>query len=43
MMAVGIRFKLTGVTAEQFDKLQAAIDPETAIPQMESSSTRPVR
>jgi len=28
MMAVGIRLKLTGVTAEQFDKLQAAIDPD---------------
>jgi hypothetical protein len=28
MMAVGIRLKLTGVTAEQMDKLQAAIDPE---------------
>ena len=27
-MAVGIRLKLTGVTAEQFDKPQAAIDPE---------------
>ena len=27
-MAVGIRLKLAGVTAEQFDKLQAAIDPD---------------
>jgi hypothetical protein len=31
-MAVGIRLKLTGVTAEQFDKLQAAIDPEANPP-----------
>jgi hypothetical protein len=28
MMAVGIRLKLTGVTAEQMDKLNAAIDPD---------------
>jgi hypothetical protein len=27
-MAVGIRLKLAGVTAEQFDKLNAAIDPD---------------
>ena len=27
MAAIGIRIKLAGVTAEQFDKLQAAIDP----------------
>ena len=27
-MAVGIRLKLTGVTAEQMDKLNAAIDPD---------------
>jgi hypothetical protein len=26
-MAVGIRFKLAGVTAEQFDQLNAVIDP----------------
>jgi hypothetical protein len=27
-MAVGIRLKLAGVTAEEFDPLQAAIDPD---------------
>ena len=27
-MAVGIRLKLAGVTAEQFDRLNAAIDPD---------------
>jgi hypothetical protein len=28
MMAVGIRLKLSGVTAEQIDRLNAAIDPD---------------
>jgi hypothetical protein len=27
-MAVGIRFKIAGVTAEQFDQLNAAVDPD---------------
>ena len=31
-MAVGIRLKLAGVTAEQMDKLNAAIDPAGAPP-----------
>ena len=31
-MAIGIRIKLAGVTAEQFDKLQAAIDPDANRP-----------
>ena len=31
-MTVGIRLKLTGVTAEQFDKLNAAIDPDEKSP-----------
>src|SRR5579872_6851818 len=31
-MAVGIRIKLAGVTAEQFDRLEAAVDPDGSPP-----------
>ena len=41
-MAVGIRLKLAGGTAEQVDRLNAAIDPD-GNPRMDSSFTRPVR
>jgi hypothetical protein len=31
-MAVGIRLKLAGITAEQFDRLEAAVDPDSNPP-----------
>jgi hypothetical protein len=32
-MAVGIRFKIPGVTAEQFDQLNAVVDPDNNPPE----------
>jgi len=32
-MAVGIRLKIAGITAEQFDRLNAAVDPDSNPPE----------